>query len=215
MASRVNERLCRAASTGDVAGIAAALLAGADPNAFEGTYYYTPLQWAAAYGHVAAIAALLAAGARVDGANSAGITPLMLAAHNGHTAAVDALLAAGADLQHADKDGDTALHCASMNGHVDAARALLEAGARADVRNKEGKQPINVVRTLACSHDVAAASYCHAAALPHCHAQVCDGWSAARSNADAVRAQLACAAPWSRRRPVALACYGVEWEWEA
>jgi hypothetical protein len=35
------------------------------------------------------------------------------------------------------------------------------------------------------------------------------------SNAAALRALFASAAPWSRRRPVAIACYADAWEWEA
>jgi hypothetical protein len=146
MASWANERVCRAAMGGDVAGIAAALLAGADPNAFEGTYGDTPLQLAAMQGRVAAIAALLAAGARVDGTDLDGSTPLIHAAIHGHTTAIDALLAAGADVHRVDWNVNTALLYASSNGHLDAARVLLEAGARTDVRNEEGRRPIDGVR---------------------------------------------------------------------
>jgi ankyrin repeat protein len=207
-----NERLCDAADRGDVAGIAAALLAGADLEALDGAYVMTPLQWAAYTGHVAAIAALLAAGARVDGTDLDGSTPLIYAAIHGHTSATDALLAAGADMHRVDRNGDTALHLTSSYSHVDAARLLLDAGARADVRSNDNKRPIDVVRTPARSLD-APASYCHAAALPHRHAQACQYRD--MSARPAVRALFASAAPWSRRRPVAVACYGVEWEWEA
>jgi hypothetical protein len=211
MASKVNRRLCRAAEEGDVAGIAAAVLVGADPNAFEGTQVWTPLQLAAFNGHAAAIAALLAAGARVDGTDRDGFTPLMLAAHNGHTAAVDALLAAGADVRRATSDGGgTALHRASMNGHLDAAGVLLEAGARADVRNREGQRPIDGVRAPTRSLDAAAPLHL-AASPPRRRAQVVGHGEATKA---ALRALLASAAPWPRRRPVALACFAVEWEWE-
>jgi ankyrin repeat protein len=206
MASEVNERLCDAARAGDVAKIERSIAAGADPNALVGGS--TPLHWAASLGHVAAIAALLAAGARVDGASSGGWTPLMCAAANDSTAAVDALLAAGADVHLANQDGDTALHWASMNGHVDAARVLLEAGARTDVRNKHGKRPIGMVCCrLACSLDRTHGSR---AQLPRRRAQV---WGCDEAIKAALRALLASAEPWSRRRPVALACYGVDWEW--
>jgi ankyrin repeat protein len=149
MESAVGWELCDAAGHGDVAGIAAALLAGANPNAFEGTSDWTPLQWAAACGHVAAIAALLAAGAHVDGMFR-DWTPLILAASDGCTTAIDALVAAGADVHHASSDGDTALHRASYKGHPDASRALLDAGARTDLCNKRGERPIDVVRVPAC-----------------------------------------------------------------
>jgi hypothetical protein len=203
MASEANDRLCEAAYRGDVAGIAAALLAGADPNAFEGTYGDTPLLRAAHNGHVAAIAALLASGARVDGCDYFGCTPLVRAASRGDTATVDALLAAGADVQHESSAGHTALHCAAMWGRLDAARLLLEAGARTDVCTIDGERPINMVRApLARARQLAAL-------LRHCE-QV-----GARDEAGNLRALLTAAAPWSRRRAVAVACYGAEWEWEA
>jgi hypothetical protein len=210
MASRANERLCRAAGRGDVAGIAAALLAGANPNAFEGTIDMTPLQEAASSGHVIAIAALVAAGARVDTANSFGITPLMYAAASDRTAAIDALLTAGADVHRANNDDNTALHWASMDGHLDAARVLLEAGARTDVRDEEGQRPIDEVGAPARSLG-AATRLRHPAALPCRCAQV-RGRDEDRKAA--LAALLASAEPWSRRRPVAVACYGDEWEWE-
>jgi hypothetical protein len=150
MANEMDRRLRDAVKRGDVAGIAAALLAGADPNACEGTSCFTPLQRAAQYGHVAAITALLAAGALMDGASSNGTTALMVAAVEGHTAAVHALLAAGADVHRANDGGFTALHLATRWSYLDAGRALVEAGARADVRNKCGKRPIDLVRALPC-----------------------------------------------------------------
>jgi hypothetical protein len=149
MASRMNERLVEAAKKGDVAGIAAAMQAGADPNADTGYGPGHPLKVAAIYGHVAAIAALLAAGARVDG--SFGSKPLISAVTLHLPAVVAALLAAGADVNCASEYGNTALHVASRDGHLDASRALVEAGARTDVCDKVGKRPIDVVRALARS----------------------------------------------------------------
>jgi hypothetical protein len=167
MASEPNERLCSAARRGDVAGIAAALLAGADPNAFDG-FGETPLHYAAGGGYVGAIAALLAAGARVNGATRDGTTPLMNAAFNGGIAAIDALLAAGADVHRANNKGYTALHRASYKGHLGVARVLVEAGAQTDVRNKHGERAIDIVRadSLAWCGCVFASPRC-AAAL-HC-----------------------------------------------
>jgi uncharacterized protein len=141
-----NNELCEAAGHGDVDEIDKLIMAGANPNAFEGTGSFTPLQRASREGHAAAIAALREAGANVNGANGQGISPLMFAAANGQTAAIDALIAAGADVHRANIDGDTALHWASAWGRVDATRVLLEAGAKLDVRNYEGKRPIEVVR---------------------------------------------------------------------
>jgi len=144
----VDQRLCDAAKRGDVAGISLALLAGANVTLNEGTEWYTPLQWAAMYGHVAAMEALLAAGAHVDGVDSSGLTPLMYAAVYARAAAVAVLLAAGADVHRVSSDGHTALHLACRAGTFRCAHALLEAGARADVRNRDGERPIDVVRAV-------------------------------------------------------------------
>jgi uncharacterized protein len=207
-----DEKLCRAATSDDVAEIEWLIAAGADPNAFEGTSHMTPLQNAACHGHVTAIAALLAAGARVDGASDFGWTPLMAAACYGHTAAVDALLAAGADVHHTSNAGNTALHWAPRNGHLDVARMLLEAGAKTGVRNEDGKPPVDMVRAPARSLG-APARWCHATSPPRCHAQVCHDVND-KSNEATLRTLLTSAAPWSRRCPVAVACYAVGWEWE-
>jgi ankyrin repeat protein len=205
-----NRQLCDAAKSGDVAEIERQIAAGADPNALVNDY--SPLQRAAENGHLAAIAALLKAGARVDGVDSDGYTPLMCAAWHGHKAVFDALVAAGADVQCANNRGLTALHYASMYGRPDAARVLLAAGARTDVRNKAGERPIDVVRCAAPS-PVAAVRLLHAAASPRCHAQVCNRITD-KTDESALRSLIAAAAPWSRRRPVAIACHADVWEWE-
>jgi ankyrin repeat protein len=146
MASDVDRQLCEAAERGDVAEVERSVAGGANPNAFEGTAFWMPLQIAAYSGHVAAVAALLHAGARHDVTNKDGSTPLMKAAWRGHDAVCAALLAAGADVHHTDNAGGTALHEASRWDHLHAARMLLEAGARPEVRNTKGELPIDLVR---------------------------------------------------------------------
>jgi hypothetical protein len=61
---------------------------------------------------------------------------------------------------------------------------------------------------------IAHAHFRHRAALPRRHAQGCTGSRADMSSEPVLRALLAAATPWSRRRPVAVACYGLAWEWE-
>jgi uncharacterized protein len=209
--SSANKKLVDAAESGDVPEIERQIAAGADPNAL--LWGWTPLQRCVQHGHIAAIAALVRAGAHVDGANSYGETPVIMAAYTGCASVIEALVAAGADVHRVRIDGHTALHFASMGGHPDAARALLEAGANANVPNKAGMPPIDVVRCAARSL-VAAAHSRHAAAPPLRHAQVCL-WTNSKSNEAALREVLTAAAPWSRRRPVAVACYADVWEWEA
>jgi hypothetical protein len=145
MASDADDELRDAVECGDTARINAALFAGGDANAHEGTHNMTPLQVAALLGQVPAIAALLAGGARLDGPDSDGITPLMLAADHAQFAAVETLLAGGADVHHANAYANTALHLACMCDQLEIARSLLAAGARSDVRNHAGMRPIDVV----------------------------------------------------------------------
>jgi hypothetical protein len=97
MADDVADQLCSAAVTGSIAGIHAALRAGADPNAYAGTSAWTPLHCAAQHRQVHAISALVHAGAHVDVADNAGATPLMMATMFGLTDIVHILLASGAD----------------------------------------------------------------------------------------------------------------------
>jgi ankyrin repeat protein len=200
-----DDKLCRAAIRGDVVEMERLIAAGADPNALVNGY--APLQEAAARGHIAAIAALLKAGASVDVTDSGGNTALMWAARDNCAAAVDTLVAAGADVHGTSNHGNTALHWASMRGFLDATRAVLEAGARTDMRNNSGERPIDMVRAVLSP----SLRPCQAAAMPRWLAQV----GGSETTSAAIRALLASAAPWSRRRPAAVACYVVGWEWEA
>jgi ankyrin repeat protein len=208
--SSADAKLCEASMYGDVPEIERQLAAGANPNAFDGTPTRTPLREAARNGHTAAIAVLLKAGARVNGADGDGYTPLMYAARNGCATAVHTLVAAGADIHRADKDGDTALHWASMNGRFNAARVLVVVGAWADVTNKWGKRPVDKVRAPRPSL-IAALRLRHATAPPRRRAQIC-ALTRNKSEGAALRTLLTSVATWSRRRPVAIACYGVRWE---
>jgi ankyrin repeat protein len=212
MASQAQALLANAASRGDVAGMAAALLAGADPNARM--WGSTLLIEAASQGCVTTITALLNAGADVDGEDTIGNTALMLAACDGDTASVAALLAAGADVHRAGVGGTTALLRASINGRLDAARMLVEAGARTDVRDNFGYRPIDLVCAQLCRpwrlrDRITPFPFSPMQRdLQTCH-------YVEQTNAPALRTLFRSAAPWSRRRPVALACYADVWEWEA
>jgi len=156
----VDEELCAAAGSGNVAEIERLIAAGANPNAFEGQEDLTSLQAASMNGRVAAIVELVRAGAHVNAKSYHGVTSLMFAAVSGHTAAMDALIAAGADMNALDVDRHTALHMASIRGHVDAVRLLLDSGARVDVRNKSSKRPADVVRSCRDRHRLCSAACC-------------------------------------------------------
>jgi ankyrin repeat protein len=118
------EQLCRlllnppAAATDVTPGLRAESAASADRRGF------TPLHYAASWGHAGAMAALL------DSCTAAGS---------------DAAAAAAARLVSAvDREGLTPLHCASMEGREDAAALLLLRGASASAADHRGRNPVDV-----------------------------------------------------------------------
>lgn len=120
-----DERLVRAIRSHDAEAVAAALAAGADPNAADAEFRMPPLWLAAIEGDAAAARLLIDAGADPDGLGSDGRTPLHAAAFTGRRDVVDALLAAGAAPLPRGPAGDTPLDSA----RVDAGTTTLIAGA--------------------------------------------------------------------------------------
>lgn len=88
-----NRRLLRAVATGDLAGVKAALAAGANPNQ-SGTMGGSPLHAAVIEGHLEIVRALVAAGAEVAQRDSDGYTPYERAMQNNETEIAEALQAA-------------------------------------------------------------------------------------------------------------------------
>jgi hypothetical protein len=79
-----------------------------------------------------------------------------------------------------------------------------------DVRNERGTGPVDVVRTPATS-----LARCDWAIAPRRCTAVRPRRCATNAASPALAAPLPAAAPWSRRRPVTVACCGGVWEWEA
>lgn len=96
------EELLSAVEQGDPEGAAAALDAGASPDAAD-RYGVTALVRAAGRGDTATVELLLERGAKVDKGTAQDNTPLMLAAARGHREIVARLLDAGADPAHRNK----------------------------------------------------------------------------------------------------------------
>jgi cytochrome c len=137
-----------AAKKGDVAGITAALDAGADINEPDG--FATPLYYAVSRQHLEAAKLLIARGADVNAGSKVGGPPLKAAVAKSKIELITLLLAHGADPNVTVGD-QTVLHEAVRRGCLDCVKALVAAGA--DV-NAPGADP--VARTpihLARFHD--------------------------------------------------------------
>lgn len=91
MPSPASRRLMRAVATGDLAGVQAALVAGANPNQFG--LGGSPLHRAVIEGHLEIVRALVAAGAEVALRDSDGYTPYERAMQNNDTEIAEALQA--------------------------------------------------------------------------------------------------------------------------
>lgn len=112
----------------DLAGLAALLKGGADPNAAEPRGGMTPLMHAAVSGSREAMTLLVENGASVNAANTAGVTPLMMSVTD--IDKVNLLLAKGADVNAVTKRGRSALLLAAMSDRSSAiVRVLLAKGA--------------------------------------------------------------------------------------
>lgn len=139
-----------AARSGDVPAIAAAIDAGADVNAGDGTA--TPLHYAVASGNEQAVKLLLANGAKVD-ARSIWGPPLLVAALHGNAAMLKLLLGRATDSNLANKTdpnirfrSKTALHIASQKGCLDCVVALVEAGADVNAQMSSGDTPLHLAK---------------------------------------------------------------------
>lgn len=148
-----------AAARGKLEEVNSALAMGANPNSYNSNGW-TPLQYAAYYGHSPVIDALLAAGAEVDmpaedkGRAVAGLTALGFVSGSGYTrdheAIIRRLIAAGARVDVQDARGTTPLMQATDYGFPNspglpaAARALLEAGANLELKDAAGRTALKI-----------------------------------------------------------------------
>jgi ankyrin repeat protein len=114
-----------------------ALIEAPDPSG------YTPLHYAAYYGHTDIATFLIDRGARVDAQNQGKATPLRVAAVANKHGVAKVLLEAGADTEIADDYGRTPLLiCARETGDVEMARLLLDFGADVNAEDRFGDTPI-------------------------------------------------------------------------
>jgi len=111
---------------------------------------FSPLGFAAFFGHLELTELLLASGARVDVAadNPMRVQPLHSAAAHSDPATATAigqlLLEAGADPNATQQKGFAPLHEAALNGNMALAGLLLEFGANPTQENEDGETPIQL-----------------------------------------------------------------------
>jgi len=128
-----------AAKKGDIAGLTAALDAGADVNA--SSEVATPLYYAADGAHLEAAKLLIERGANVNLAFKWG-PPLLAAAYSGKPEMLRLLLDAGADPATVFQ-GETALHIVAGKGCLDCVVALVEKGADVNALSSFRQPPIH------------------------------------------------------------------------
>ena len=138
-----NAALFSSIGSNDPEGMAAALEAGADPNARQG-YNHTALSRAVACDSARSVELLIERGADPNSRSESGETPL----HHSHQASpevFDKLIAAGADPNARDLSGNAPLHTAASDKRfLRSVQRLLESGADPNVRtNVHGTTPLH------------------------------------------------------------------------
>ena len=132
-----------AAKKGDIAGLMAALNAGADVNASN--ELATPLYYAADGAHLEAAKLLIERGANVNLAAKWG-PPIIAAAESGKPEILRLLLDSGADAAAVFK-GQTALHIAAGKGCLDCVMALVEKGADVNALTSFRLPPVHFAKS--------------------------------------------------------------------
>ena len=128
VASPATQDLWRASIAGDVAGVKAALAAGADIEGIdfsENNNGRRALNYAALNNRPEVIEALLAAGANIESQNRTRFTPLHHAAEKGSIEAIKVLLKHGANKRAKMYRGGTPQQIAEFRGHREAALLLV------------------------------------------------------------------------------------------
>lgn len=117
-------------------------------NEEEATTRWSPLCYAALYGHDACALMLLNNGALVDKPTPAGETPLILAAKGGWLNIVKLLIERNCHINSVDNEGDSALSHACMHGRVNVCEYLIRHGIDHRMRNKAGLKAFDLMTNM-------------------------------------------------------------------
>ena len=132
----LNNELIEASIKGDVDKVKEYLDRGADIEAKDNQYGWTPLICACIYNHTEVVSLLINSGAKIDATDPDGYTPLIWACSGDENKMdiVKILLENDADLNAESKSGITPLSKSTLNNHIDIAELLIHNGA--DINKK-------------------------------------------------------------------------------
>lgn len=104
---------------------------------------FTPLGFAAYFGHAETVRQLLGAGAdpNLASTNADKVAPLHSALAGGHKEIARMLVEAGADVNAASSAGYTPLHYVAEAGDIETAKFLIDHHAERDVKMADGRMP--------------------------------------------------------------------------
>lgn len=141
-------QLSEAAQTGDLARLRELLHSNRDFVNMPDEAGYTPLHYAAYFGHLEAARYLLEIGADVDSVSLDPLRnqPIHAAASSGHVTVVRLLLAHGANPRATQSGQWTPLHGAAERGHVEVVDPLLAGGADSRAASYSGATPLSLAR---------------------------------------------------------------------
>jgi ankyrin repeat protein len=129
-----------ALSAGDVDSVAALLAKGADANAKDPTFGWTPLIAACNSGKLTLVKLILDAGGKAAPTCNEGNTALHLAARNGHEDIVGFMLSKGkSDINAQNNNGWSALIWAAMGGHTQVVDVLCKASVNYNLADADGR----------------------------------------------------------------------------
>ena len=140
---RKNKGLFTAAKDGNLAGVKAALDAGANIEEADENGH-TSLYIASYFCRIDVVKELLDRGANIEAADKTGRTSLYIASHEGCSTIVRDLLSRGANIEAETNTGETSLMIAVWFGHLDTASLLIKRGANIEKIDDKGNTSLFV-----------------------------------------------------------------------